>query len=307
MNDFLTNYFKNPKDKEDFWIALVVIALFMGSIIYSIFPFGEDSTSISFFEESRDNAAANVVDMEETAPAEFSALVAQKEDKAITEKVMADQALVEKLDNWIDTTETEVVPEETWEKRIQNFIDKTDKTDKVDFVEAETTAENEDTSTAVPDTVIAETIEDAIVTEDTPDVTTDNTSTSTAESTDNNTETNTSTTSTNNNTDNSTNTDTNTSASTTTTEETTPKPVVPKKDKPTVASPKCVIIVGAFAKRHNADKVIKQLEKAKYKVHTFYRKGRLAVSVTDDCKDEKGLQAKLNALKKQYKGAWILR
>lgn len=71
---------------------------------------------------------------------------------------------------------------------------------------------------------------------------------------------------------------------------------------------KCLIVVGAFERRDYADRLIKRLKKDGQPVHTFYRKGKLAVSIKHSCDSEKALQKALQHAKTRYsKEAWVLR
>lgn len=70
----------------------------------------------------------------------------------------------------------------------------------------------------------------------------------------------------------------------------------------------CIIVVGAFEKDHNAQKIIRQLKRKGYTVKTGWRKGLKYVGVPTNCKDQKVMNTTLQKLRKTFDiEAWVLR
>lgn len=70
----------------------------------------------------------------------------------------------------------------------------------------------------------------------------------------------------------------------------------------------CIIVVGAFEKNHNAQKIIRQLKRKNYTVKTGWRKGLKYVGVPVNCKDKKTVENTLQQLRNAFDiEAWLLK
>ncbi len=70
----------------------------------------------------------------------------------------------------------------------------------------------------------------------------------------------------------------------------------------------CIIVVGAFEKDHNAQKIIRQLKRKNYTVKTGWRKGLKYVGVPVNCQDKKTVENTLQQLRNAFDiEAWLLK
>ena len=365
--DFLKEYLPNKKDRQDFYIALPVIALFFGAIIYTIFSGVEHGSNVAFFnvDEVRNTIQAPetgnmsaVAITESTGVANESPIVSMDtEDDALTEYLLSDKSAVEKVDAWLDAMDTDKSPDlslleketdqeqETTDEQalttestttdvdnsgqITQDVDSTslegspidstslilkgDRTTQEDTQAIETTLQT-DSSEAVE--LKGDANADEIVETGEPSLADE--AATTAKDGDNETTTEkivdkdmvnkevakeqTKTIATKE------------SKNTSGTTKKSSKTDITTKTKKKINTDysnwkyKCLIIVGAFKRRDYADQLIKRLKNDGHPVHTFYRKGRLAVSIKHTCDSEAELQSTLNNARERYsKDAWVLR
>jgi cell division protein FtsN len=279
MNSFST-YFKDKDDKNDFYIGIGVIVLFLGcGVFYGLNLFDSQEILASAFES---DAKTETYITDENSGFQFE----NEEDKTFTTVLLKDKNNIKKVDSWLEDNPETLIEKEDNSLSIEQMIDSLEASQKAktesEIAKIETETEQDTTNKTIAITEQEDSVESL-----------DNTTiTSTTE-------------------------DKSSIEDKIATEEikvnepkqpkTQPK-TQPKNSDNVSSSRNCIIIVGAFSLSHNADKLKKRLIKKGYPAYTFFRKGNKVVGLKQSCENTEATQKMLKEIQAKYNpSAWLLK
>ena len=269
MSNFST-YFKNKEDKNDFYIAIGVIVLFLGcGIFYGLNLFNTQGFLASTFEGDQ-KTETYIAD--EVAGFQFE----NEEDKTFTLPLLKDKRNIDRIDNSLKNDTATQTEEASGHLSIENMIDSIE-ANKEETAKANT--EITATETTIDTTAITNTSTDTTTqVEDTIESLNNTTITSTTKEKPSDEKLK------------------------------QPSTQVNQNDKTSSVSSNCIIVVGAFSLGENADKLKKTLIKKGYPAYTFFRKGNKVVGIKQSCDNTKATQKMLKQVQKEYNAsAWLLK